>query len=88
MKIEIELQDEPNTYLGQFDAVDEYIRQNTIKIEDTEFFGITVASVPIIKETNKNTGVKIKPQSTWYEYFVSCRKTKGGIYKFKVWRAE
>lgn len=87
MKIEVELQDELNTYLGQFDAVDEYIKQNTIKTDKTEFLGINVAEIPVIKETNKNTGTKIKPKSTWHEYFVSCRKTKSGVYKFKVWKA-
>lgn len=87
MKIEIELQDEPSTYVSQFNAVDEYIIQNTIKTNKIDFLGITAAIVPEIKETTKNTGVKIKHKLTWNEYFVSCRKTKSGIYKFKVWKA-
>lgn len=87
MKIEIELLNEPNTYLSQFDAVDEYIRQYTQKVDKTDFLGITVAEIPVIKETFKNTGVKIEPKSTWRKYYVSCRKTKGGVYKFKVWNA-
>jgi len=87
MKIEIELQNHPDTYLNQFDAVDEYIKQNTLKVDKTDFLGVTVAEVPLIKETLKNTGVKIQPKSTYRKYHVSCRKTKSGIYKFKVWIA-
>lgn len=87
MKIEIELLDVPNEYKLQFSAVEKYIKENTLKIEEVDFLGIPVATKPTIRETAKNTGTKVQLEGHWFEYHVSCRRTKSGIYKFKVWRA-
>lgn len=87
MKIEIELLDDITSYEGQFEAVRKYIKENTIKINTVDFMKIVIAEIPEIKQTIKNTGERIKPECTWREYYVSCKKTKKGMYKFKVWNA-
>lgn len=38
-----------------------------------------------IKPTPKDIGFKI--ETSYGSYHVSCKKTKKGIYKFKVWQA-
>lgn len=87
MKLEIELLNEVSTYKVQMLCVEKYIEENTIKVDEIDFLGIYVAQTPIIKETPKDTGVKINIDLSYRCYHVSCRKTKGGIYKFKVWNA-
>ena len=87
MKIEIELLDEPTSYKVQMLAVEKYIKENTLKLDKTEFLGLTVAEKPSIKETAKNTGHKIEIEESYRRFHISCKKTKGGIYKFKVWNA-
>jgi hypothetical protein len=87
MKIEIELLNEPTTYKAQLLVVEKYIKENTLKLESIDFFGIPVATRPTIKETPKNCGVKIETEESYRKYHVSCRRTKGGIYKFNVWNA-
>jgi hypothetical protein len=87
MNIQIELLNEPTTYKMQFLAVDKYIKENTLKLDEFDFLGINVATYPTIKETPKNTGVKIKLEETYREFHVSCKRTKGGTYKFQVWNA-
>lgn len=87
MKVEIELLNESNSYKVQMLAVDRYIKDNTIKVFKTDFLGITVSEEPVIKETNKNCGQKIEIEESYRKFHVSCKKTKGGIYKFKVWNA-
>lgn len=87
MKIEIDLLDEISSYEGQFEVVRQYIKKNTESIDNTKFFGLLTSEIPKIKETKKYTGEKIKPNCSWREYHVSCRKTNKGVYKFKVWNA-
>lgn len=87
MKIEIELLDEPNSFDIQMSAINKYIKDNTISSEDIEFFGLNIATKVQIKTTAKNTGVKIEQENTWRKFHVSCSRTKGGLYKFKVWNA-
>jgi threonine dehydrogenase-like Zn-dependent dehydrogenase len=85
MKIEIDLMDIDIPYIQQMEAVCEYIKKNTTHIEKHEFLGIEIAKTPVVKETKKGTGVKI--ETTNRNFHVSCRKTKGGTYKFIVWQA-
>lgn len=87
MKIEIELLNDLISYKAQLLVVDKYIKENTIKVDITDFIGLPVSTVPTIKETPKNYGVKIEIEESYRRYHVSCKKTKGGIYKFKVWNA-
>jgi hypothetical protein len=87
MKIELELLNEPRIFDKQMMVVNKYIEENTIKLETNVFLGITISENPVIRETPKNTGVKIEIENCWRKFHVSCRKTKGGIYKFKVWNA-
>lgn len=87
MKIEIELLNEPSTYKIQMLAVDKYIKNNTLKTETIDFLGLTISEVPTIKETVKGIGVKVELDKYLRKFHVSCNKTKGGIYKFKVWNA-
>lgn len=87
MKIEIELLDDPIAYKAQLLVVEKYIKENTTKVEVKEFLGIAVATKPTIAETPKNCGVKIEIEESYRRFHVSCKKTKGGIYKFKVWNA-
>lgn len=87
MKIEIELLNEVTIYKPQMLAVDKYIINNTIKVEESDFLGIVVSQKPVIKETPENTGLKIELDGYHRSFHVSCRKTKSGVYKFKVWNA-
>jgi len=87
MKIEIELLDDPISYKAQMLVVAKYIKENTTKTELVDFLRIAVATIPTIKETAKNTGVKIEIEESYRRFHLSCNKTKGGIYKFKVWDA-
>lgn len=94
MKIEIDL----NNSLplkGQLLAVDKYIRQNIKSTIDFDCWGEQIlkgenktafSSIPVVAETPKNTGYKL--ETDFGKYHVSCRKTKGGMYKFKTWRGE
>lgn len=81
MKIEIDLMSNGIPYIQQMEAVDNYIKNNTTHTEVVQFLGIDIAKNPQIKETVKNTGEKIG------KFHVSCKRTKGGIYKFNVWQA-
>lgn len=87
MKIEVELLDDPVAYKAQLLSVEKYIKDNTIKLEMSDFLGIPIATTPTIRETNKNCGEKIEIEESCRRFHVSCKKTKGGIYKFKVWNA-
>lgn len=87
MNIRITLFGEPSSYKVQLEAVSEYIKKNTIKVNTTEFLGTTVGYYPLIKETPKGQGEKIQLESTYKKFHISCRKTKGGIYKFNIWNA-
>ena len=87
MNIRITLFGEPSSYKVQLEAVSEYIKKNTIKVDTTEFFGHTIYLTPTIKETPKGQGEKIQLESTYRKFHISCRKTKGGIYKFNIWNA-
>ena len=87
MKIEIELLNDPISYKAQLLVVDKYIKENTTKVDIIDFMGLPVSTIPTIKETPKNCGVKIEIEESYRRYHVSCKKTKGGIYKFKVWNA-
>lgn len=87
MNIRVTLFGEPSSYKIQLEAISEYIKQNTIKVDTTDVLGITVGYSPLIKETPKGQGEKIKLESTWQKFHVSCRRTKGGIYKFNIWNA-
>lgn len=89
MRIELEMMDNGIPYIQQMEAVDKYMRANTIKTEDIDFFGTQIASKPIIKETRTRRGFTQgqKVETTHKSFHVSCRKTKGGIYKFNVWQA-
>lgn len=93
MKIEIELLDIDIPYSAQFEAVDKYIKNNTVKVEEFNYFGETprgrgdlvLYTKKIIAETKNNCGYRIELER--YRFHVSCKKTKGGTYKFKVWQA-
>lgn len=85
MKIQIELLDEPMLYLSQMKAVDKYIKENTVTIDEIDFFGHVLSKRPRIKETNRNFGTKVSCDR--YTYHISCKKTQGGLYKFQVWKA-
>lgn len=97
MKIEIDLMDNGIPYLLQMEAVDIYIKHNTIKSIGYNFFGnvvvnkddLTLYTEIDIQPTKKiggfETGTKIKFKNQ--SFHVSCKKTKGGVYKFNVWLA-
>lgn len=94
MKIEIDL----NNSLplkGQIYAVEQYIRDNIIGKIGFDCWGeeilkgdknsIPFSEIPVLEETPKNTGFKV--YTDFGNYHVSCSKTKGGMYKFKTWKA-
>lgn len=87
MKIELELLNDPISFKSQMLVVAEYIRKNTVKTEVMDFLGIPVSTKVVLKETMKNCGEKIEIEGSYRRYHVSCRRTKGGVYKFKVWNA-
>jgi hypothetical protein len=94
MKIQIELLDEPSSYDLQFLTVLKYIKENTTSTKDYNYFAepvkvgdLTLFSKIEVKETKPNTGVEIDLDGCWRKFHVSCKKTKGGVYKFKVWNA-
>lgn len=86
MKIEINLLNKPSLYHLQLQAVNQYIKNNSNYKENIEFVGIKLGEIVKIKETLKNTGIKIELDKSWVKFYVSCRKTKNGLYKFKVWK--
>lgn len=93
MKIEIDL----NNSLplkGQLIAVNEYIRLNIKSTIKFNCFGevirddkeeVAFSKIPILNLTKKNGGKRL--ETVYGNYHVSCRKTKGGMYKFKTWGA-
>lgn len=84
MKVEIEMMDIGIPYSQQMEAVDTYITLFTTgHIKDEWTFGFRY--LPIIKETKKGTGQRI--ETSGRAFHVSCKKTNGGMYKFKVWQA-
>lgn len=93
MKIEIDLNNSLSLR-GQMEAVELYIKKYTKSTLQYNCWGeairddkdeIVFDKKPIITQTPKNTGYKIK--TSYRNYHVSCHKTKGGTYKFKTWQA-
>lgn len=91
MKIEIDLSN-ALPLSGQFEAVDKYIKDNIKSTISFNCWGeairddkneVVFSTLPILKETKKGTGTRI--ETSYRNYHVSCYKTKGGTYKFKVW---
>jgi len=80
MKIEIDLA-HGCAYILQMEAIDNYIKLNTISEDITDFMGIPVSKYLNIRECYKfATKVKAKHK----EFYITCRKTKKGLYKFTV----
>lgn len=80
MKIEIEMQNSL-PLRSQIEAVRIYMFDNIVS--ESKDFGEQLN----FKQTEKNTGTKINVKDFGRRHHVSCRKTKGGTYKFKTWLA-
>jgi len=93
MKIEIDLMDNGIPYYQQMEAVDLYIKGAAVKIDNYDYFArevvkqgdVTLFSKLTLKTTNKDEGCRV--ETSHRNFHVSCKRTKGGIYKFKVWQA-
>jgi len=84
MKIEIDLMDNSMGQAIQIEAVKTYISKFG-EIKKGEGFIGSIHYKTHIKETAKNTGHRLEVGSRTFH--VSCSKTNGGTYKFKVWQA-
>lgn len=85
MKIHIEL-NQNNNIAAQLSAVNIYIdKYSTKTYEKNDFDGLQNVVIRL-EETKKNNGIKIE-SDVYKPFHVSCKKTKSGLYKFKVWNA-
>jgi len=91
MKIEVDLINEPSSYELQLEIIAQYIKNNTESIENYNCWGeltktndVTFFSIPKIKETNKNEGVISFLKTGYRKFWLHCKKTPKGIYKFKI----
>jgi hypothetical protein len=85
MKIHIELNENTNI-AAQLSAVNIYIdKYSTKTYEKNDFSGFQDVIIKL-EETKKNNGIKIE-SDVYTPFHVSCKKTKSGLYKFKVWNA-
>ena len=94
MKIEINLLNEPSIYDLQLKIVNQYINDNTEYIENYNCFGELITSemenkvifysIPKIRETNKDQGVLSFLKGNYRKFWLHCKRTKKGIYKFNL----
>jgi hypothetical protein len=78
MKIEINM-DNKLPLKGQLRAVENYMFDK--RISESKGFDETLN----LQETPEGLGLKI--ETDFGSFYVSCKKTKGGVYKFETWLA-
>lgn len=84
MKIEVDLINDVNIK-AQLATLSKYIEINSTLTKEEGFLGMYVYELDI-KETPKGVGEKVETKK-YCPFHISCRKTVGGLYKFKVWSA-